>query len=215
MEPRESQSSYRTALLSGACAGFAADVLLYPLDTIKTRLQSKQGFTASGGLRNIYAGLGPAALASAPGAALFFCSYEMVKWKLGPTLPTHYQPLVQMVAAGVGEMTACMVRVPTEIIKQRRQAQQHASAVHIARSTLRVEGPAGLYRGYFTTLAREIPFSIIQFPVWEGLKLAWAAQQQSPVEPWQAAVCGALAGQCFCRRSDTDLSCFQICAFQT
>ena len=32
------------------------------------------------------------------------------------------------------------------------------------------QGVLGLYRGYFTTLAREIPFSLIQFPLWEFLK---------------------------------------------
>ncbi|KAA0188955.1 hypothetical protein HAZT_HAZT003572, partial [Hyalella azteca] len=179
---------------SGACAGLATDVLLFPLDTLKTRMQSRQGFNASGGFCNIYAGLGPAALASAPGAALFFCSYETVKAQLGTSLSPQYQPLVQMVAAGVGEMTACLIRVPTEIVKQRRQAQQHSSALHIARSTLKLEGPAGLYRGYFTTLAREIPFSLIQFPLWEGLKVLWATRQGRPIESWQAAVCGAFAG---------------------
>lgn len=40
--------------LCGATAGLAVDLGLYPLDTIKTRLQSKQGFIAAGGLRNIY-----------------------------------------------------------------------------------------------------------------------------------------------------------------
>ena len=41
------------------------------------------------------------------------------------------------------------------------------------------QGVLGLYRGYFTTLAREIPFSLIQFPLWEFLKkqLASATNQ--------------------------------------
>ena len=51
----------------GWCTGLVTDVALFPLDTIKTRLQSAQGFRAAGGLSRLYAGLGPAALGSAPG----------------------------------------------------------------------------------------------------------------------------------------------------
>ena len=39
---------------------------LFPLDTLKTRLQSAQGFWKAGGFRGIYSGLGSAALGSAP-----------------------------------------------------------------------------------------------------------------------------------------------------
>ena len=72
-----------------------------------------------------------------------------------------------------------------------------------------LQGVLGLYRGYFTTLAREIPFSLIQFPLWEFLKkqLATATGQvldtsylppklnlQEAPKPWQASLCGAVAG---------------------
>ena len=55
------------ALLSGAAAGVSVDVGLYPIDTIKTRLQSPQGFIKSGGFRGVYKGLSAAASGSAPG----------------------------------------------------------------------------------------------------------------------------------------------------
>lgn len=44
----------------------AVDGALFPLDTLKTRLQSPDGFRQSGGFRGIYSGLGPAILGSAP-----------------------------------------------------------------------------------------------------------------------------------------------------
>ena len=53
-------------LQAGGIAGLTADVVLFPLDTIKTRLQSSRGFLASGGFHKIYAGIGPAAAGSAP-----------------------------------------------------------------------------------------------------------------------------------------------------
>ena len=69
----------------------------------------------SGGFRRIYAGLGPAALGSAPGAALFFCTYETSKKALAGALPA---PAAHMAAASLGEVAACIVRVPIEIVKQ-------------------------------------------------------------------------------------------------
>lgn len=47
------------------------------IDTLKTRMQSPQGFLKAGGFRGIYNGLGAAAVGSAPGAALFFSTYEV------------------------------------------------------------------------------------------------------------------------------------------
>ena len=90
---------------------------------------------------------------------------------------------------------ACLTRVPIEIIKQRRQAGFHKSSLHILRSILSTEGFFGLYRGYLTTVFREIPFSFIQFPLWEGAKNVWSEKQGRPVSPWQSSICGAVAGE--------------------
>lgn len=89
---------------------------------------------------------------------------------------------------------ACTIRVPVEVVKQRRQAGFHSSSSHIFREILRTESVAGLYRGYTTTVLREIPFSFIQFPLWEGMKSFWSERQGRPVSPWQSAICGALSG---------------------
>jgi len=51
-------------------AGTAVDTALFPLDTLKTRLQSKAGFAASGGFRGVYSGLTSAVIGSAPGGML-------------------------------------------------------------------------------------------------------------------------------------------------
>ncbi len=51
---------------SGGLAGLVVDIVLFPIDTIKTRLQSEKGLWRSGGFRGIYNGIGPAAAGSAP-----------------------------------------------------------------------------------------------------------------------------------------------------
>ena len=46
------------------------DLLFFPIDTIKTRLQSAQGFVKAGGSKGIYKGIGSVVVGSAPGGAL-------------------------------------------------------------------------------------------------------------------------------------------------
>lgn len=53
-------------LTAGAGAGFVVDTALYPIDTIKSRLQSKSGFLKSGGFSQLYRGLPPVLAASIP-----------------------------------------------------------------------------------------------------------------------------------------------------
>ena len=103
-------------------AGTTVDVALFPIDTIKTRLQAPGGFFKAGGFHGIYRGLGAAAAGSAPGAALFFSTYETAKARLGEQqqliADQHNiqvsDATVHMTAASLGEVAACLVRVPTE-----------------------------------------------------------------------------------------------------
>ena len=181
------------AMLAGASAGLAVDISLFPLDTVKTRLQSAQGFWKAGGFRGIYSGLSTAAAGAAPTSALFFLTYEFTKNKLGSKVPSSMEPVVHMSAACFGEVVACVVRVPTEVIKQRAQSNRLSSLI-VLKQTLKQDGFPGLYRGYISTVLREIPFSLLQFPCWEFLKSKWSSHQGSPVQPWQSSICGALAG---------------------
>ncbi|XP_041617121.1 S-adenosylmethionine mitochondrial carrier protein isoform X28 [Canis lupus dingo] len=150
---------FTASLVAGGVAGVAVDLILFPLDTIKTRLQSPQGFNKAGGFRGIYAGVPSAAIGSFPNAAAFFITYEYVKWFLHTDSSSYLMPVKHMLAASAGEV-----------------------------------GIQGLYRGYKSTVLREIPFSLVQFPMWESLKALWSWRQDHVVDCWQSAVCGAFAG---------------------
>lgn len=207
------ENPYTRALLAGALAGTTVDLSLYPIDTLKTRLQSSPGFYASGGFRGVYAGVGSALIGSAPGAALFFVSYESVKrgfkrWRennagLAESGKERWaEPVEHMVAASVGEVAACAVRVPTEVVKQRAQAVQAPSSMAALRSILDLRGKIGLrgvwgemYRGWGVTVMREVPFTVIQFPLWEGMK-EWRRRTEGRqnITAMESAVFGSVAG---------------------
>ena len=75
-------------------------------------------------------------------------------------------------------------------------AESKISGATLLRKTIQSEGILGLFRGYSTTVLREVPFSLIQMPLWEWLKRSWAKyNKQEQVSPGQSAICGAIAGK--------------------
>lgn len=186
-------------------AGTCTDLFFFPIDTLKTRLQAKGGFFVNGGWRGVYRGVGSAIIASAPGASLFFLSYEATKKFLQPwsksisNNETISNGLIHMAAASLGEIAACSVRVPAEVIKQRAQAAHYPSSwaafTSILKNTTGEGVWLGLYRGWGSTILREIPFTIIQFPLYEYLKLTRARTLGiKEVTPHEGAICGMIAG---------------------
>ena len=150
-----------------------------------------------------------AAAGGAPGAALFFGTYETMKPKIAKVqrsyLGESYSPaLTHMISASIGEAAACLVRVPTEVVKSKMQTNALGSST--LSSTVKLvlsekDGRAfasnifgGLYRGYGITLMREVPFAFIQFPLYERFKVEWGILQGGEVSPFQAAACGSISG---------------------
>jgi len=133
---------------------------------------------------------------SAPGAALFFCTYDTLKQTL-PFSPS-LAPLTHLVSASLGEIAACAVRVPTEVIKTRMQTSTYGataqSSFAAARRVMATEGLRGFYRGFGTTIMREIPFTSIQFPLYELMKLQLSRALGRKPHVHEAAACGSVAG---------------------
>ncbi|XP_045540527.1 S-adenosylmethionine mitochondrial carrier protein [Papilio machaon] len=194
----KSANFYVASLVGGALAGISVDLTLYPLDTLKTRLQSEQGFQKAGGFRGVYKGLSTVATTSMPTTALFFVSYEATKNVIQPLVLPQYAPLVHMFAASIGELLACVIRVPTEIAKQRKQTYvglKKISAISILMKAYKADGfRNGLYRGFFSTVARDIPFSLIELPIWELLKTIVKDRNDGVITGFQSALCGSIAG---------------------
>jgi len=65
-----------------------------------------------------------------------------------------------------------MIRNPFEVIKQNLQIGKHNGSINKAVSDIySKKGIKGFYVGYSSLLLRELPFSSIQFPFYEALKL--------------------------------------------
>lgn len=80
---------------------------------------------------------------------------------------------------------ACSIRVPVEVIKQRKQVSV------LDRKDINLKM---LYCGYRSTVLRDMPFSLIQFPLWEYFKKVWNLHVDREILPIESATCGAIAG---------------------
>lgn len=116
-----------------------------------------------------------------------------------------------MMASSVGEVVACSVRVPVEVVKQRAQANagggSSIAAVRYVVSLGKDRGFWGvwreIYRGWGVTIMREIPFTVIQFPLWEWLKKKTVRARSGSLvvggkerkaSGMESALCGSVAG---------------------
>ena len=132
----------------------------------------------------------------APATALFFAAYEPMKAAAasgrdggdgGGGVVSH------LTAGAVAGLVSSVVRVPTEVIKTRRQVG--ASAGASVRSIVAANGVAGLFVGYGSFLLRDLPFDAIEFAGYESMKTAWVKlNSKSDVNGAEAAGMGAVAG---------------------
>lgn len=90
---------------------------------------------------------------------------------LPPSLTTSCPKILDDRSVYVYNQVACLVRVPTENVKQKMQAGLHGTASETVNAILKTGGTRGFYTGYLTTVVREIPFAFIQFPIYEWLKV--------------------------------------------
>lgn len=51
-----------------------------------------------------------------------------------------------------------------------------------------------LYRGYESTVLRDLPFGFVQMPLWEYFKLYWTRHVERECTPIESAACGSVSG---------------------
>ncbi|KAK1259383.1 hypothetical protein QJS04_geneDACA005469 [Acorus gramineus] len=179
--------------IAGGAAGVVVETALYPIDTIKTRLQAAHG----GGkiiLKGLYSGLAGNLAGVLPASAIFVGVYEPSKQKLLKIFPEHLSAVAHLTAGAIGGVFSSLVRVPTEVVKQRMQTGQFASAPDAVRLIVAKEGFKGLYAGYSSFLLRDLPFDAIQFCIYEQIRLGYKIAARRDLKDAENAVIGAFAG---------------------
>ncbi|OQV17081.1 Mitoferrin-1 [Hypsibius exemplaris] len=194
-----------THMGAGALAGIMEHCVMYPVDSVKTRMQSirlastyrgpvdalikmvsTEGFLRPvRGIQAVFVGAGPA-------HAMYFACYENVKTLLEAQL--GHGPLAHGLAGSAAAVFHDAVMNPAEVVKQRMQMfnSSYKSCTQCFTAIWRREGPRAFYRSYFTQLTMNVPFQGIHFMIYELMQDA-----MNPLrlyDPRSHVVSGAMAG---------------------
>lgn len=133
--------------------------------------------------------MGPIVAITIPSAGAFFTTYEALKFGLQEWIPPNStvfvpQSAVHAVASGGAELVSCAILTPAEVIKQNAQVVDRDSMGRRASPTAYVfkkfrTQPFQLWRGYTALAARNLPFTALQFPIFEKLKIYFMEKRKA------------------------------------
>lgn len=188
--------------LCGGCAGVLTDLCVYPLDTLKTSIQAagwKMKAVDRKSSGRLYAGLEVALAGTFIWNSLFFFFYELINTNL-LKFNEKYQlstTWVHVGAASAAEMIAITARNPFEVVKQNRQFSEFSNTWRGIRQIMKERGIKGFYAGYSALFFREIPFTIIEIPLYEwciGKYLQYSDGNKQSIGRGASALSGAISG---------------------
>ncbi|KAL4935450.1 hypothetical protein BDV06DRAFT_128494 [Aspergillus oleicola] len=198
------QNSALDIWISGAVAVVTVDFLVYPFDTLKTRIQSPSYATiykdaATNRIRKnvlfrgLYQGVVSVVLSTIPASGAFFTTYETVKSTLNnitsnstsPYLKAVPAPVINGLSSSAGEIVSCFLLTPAEVLKQNAQVANKTTTSSSSTDTVKGKAksnvtlevlsrfrshPWRLWSGYSALVGRNLPFTGLNFPIFEAVK---------------------------------------------
>lgn len=174
-------------MAAGAMAGIVEHTVMFPVDTVKTRMQALshpgqqlnsrslrravKSILKREGVRGLYNGVSAVALGAGPSHALYFATYEISREVMGANEEGH-RPLETAIAGTMATAVNDFCMTPWDVIKQRLQVAgtPYSGLVDCAAQTLRTQGLGAFFKSYQTTLLMNVPFVAIHFPIYESGK---------------------------------------------
>ncbi|XP_078269489.1 mitoferrin-1-like [Rhinoraja longicauda] len=203
-------ASTSTHMIAGAVAGVLEHCVMYPIDCVKTRMQSLQPEPAAR-YRNVMdalkrivrtegfwrpmRGLNVTATGAGPAHALYFACYEKIKKTLSDTIHPGGNSHIANGAAGcVATLFHDAAMNPAEVVKQRMQMYNspYKRVLDCMRTVWKKEGAGAFYRSYTTQLTMNIPFQAVHFMTYEFLQEKLNPHRQ--YNPSSHVLSGAMAG---------------------
>lgn len=154
---------------------------MYPVDAIKTRMQvagtsnvykgimsSISSISAAEGAMSLWRGMTSMIVGAGPAHAVYFAVYEAVKKNLGGN-DKHHHPVVTSIAGACATISSDALMNPFDVTKQRMQLQgaRYKSVASCMSHIYKNEGFSAFYVSYPTTLIMNVPFTAVNFTVYE------------------------------------------------
>jgi len=207
-EALPTNAGFGVNMLAGALAGITEHAVMFPVDSIKTRMQVfatspaavytgvGNAFTrisSTEGMRALWRGVSSVILGAGPAHAVHFGTYEAVKELAGANEAGNHW-IATSVAGASATVASDALMNPFDVIKQRMQVHksEFRSVFTCARVVYRNEGLNAFYVSYPTTLTMTVPFTAVQFTVYEELKRL--LNPSGAYSPTTHMIAGGLAG---------------------
>lgn len=176
------------SMISGLFSGSMAKLFTHPIDTLKARVQVEikgkekilhcmKNVLEKEGIPGLYRGLGISIFGSIHGYILYFGFYEFAKNRLQFVNYFQRSEFLKFFISGFfAETIACLIFVPVDIVKQRRQVQsklkicEYKTDLDALNKIIKTEKIRGIYKGYGATLMSYAPMSGFYFMFYEHFK---------------------------------------------
>ncbi|QLG71740.1 hypothetical protein HG535_0C00890 [Zygotorulaspora mrakii] len=210
-----------TQLIAGAFAGIMEHAVMFPIDALKTRIQSANGgsnaptgllsqiskiSTAEGSMA-LWKGVQSVILGAGPAHAVYFATYEFAKSQLiDPQDYSTHQPLKTAISGICATIAADALMNPFDTIKQRMQLNTSSTMNNVARQIYEREGIMAFFYSYPTTIAMNIPFATFNFVIYESSVKYF--NPSNDYNPLIHCLCGGISGAT-CAAITTPLDCIK------
>ncbi|RWS23629.1 mitoferrin-2-like protein, partial [Leptotrombidium deliense] len=183
-ESLPSSYSLSAHMLSGALAGICEHCVMFPVDSVKTRMQSIMPnekatyhsvrdalyrMVRYEGFHRPFRGMSVMVAGAGPAHAMYFSCYEKMKRVLSGTETGAGHPLAQGAAGVMSTLLHDAVMNPAEVVKQRLQMYKspYSGVIKCFIGVWRNEGIRAFYRSYTTQLTKNISFQSIHLMTYE------------------------------------------------
>ncbi|KAI8919327.1 hypothetical protein PhCBS80983_g02135 [Powellomyces hirtus] len=201
-------TSVATNMLAGALAGITEHTVMYPLDSVKTRMQvlspSPQAIysgvmnaltriSTAEGSATLWRGVTSVIVGAGPAHALYFATYEQCKESFSSPNNEHNH-IAHASAGACATIVSDGLMNPFDVIKQRMQVHgsTYRGVVECGLDLFRKEGLGAFYVSYPTTLMMTIPFQAIHFSTYEYFRKK--LNPRGTYDPKTHIISGAMAG---------------------
>lgn len=201
-------------MIAGSIAGSVEHMAVFPIDTLKTRMQaigsSSTSFKAPSpanslrqcfasimkleGLGGFYRDIAAMGLGAGPAHAVYFSVYELCKKNLSAGNPSN--SWVHALSGVFATVASDAVITPMDVVKQRLQltGSPYKGLGDCVRRVLLEEGVGAFYASYRTTVVMNAPFTAVHFATYEAAKRGLMELLSENVRDDEALVVHATAG---------------------
>ncbi|XP_078435414.1 mitochondrial RNA-splicing protein MRS3-like [Wolffia australiana] len=195
-------------MVAGSIAGVVEHSAMFPVDTIKTRIQAQSppclpsptlrsalsSLLRSQGPLALYRGLSAMGLGAGPAHAVYFSVYELCKEFLSRGGNPN-NPFAHASSGVIATVASDAVFTPMDTVKQRLQlgSSPYKGVADCLRRVVREEGYRALYASYRTTVVMNAPFTAVHFATYEATKRGLTDDGGLLVHATAGAAAGALA----------------------